>query len=292
MKSLSLFNLFFLLLYLSGTAIGLDVEFYREKIFSGKTLVVLIKDKDEKIGNVRGNFLGSEFDFYRAGDGKYFCARGVNIYMKSGKYPFSLDVRCRNGEEEKSEYKIIIEGGKIEKKDKIKIAEENIKDVTKENSDNENIYISLIVRQVTTNRLWRGNFMMPVKGVITSPFYGFRSINNGAKFFHQGLDLACPEGTEVKASNDGEVVLTEKLISRGNTVIINHGQGIFSVYYHLSRIEVKEKDILKKGDLLGLSGMTGISTGPHLHWSIFANGVAVDPADWIDGSIEKFIFED
>jgi len=166
-----------------------------------------------------------------------------------------------------------------------------MEDITRENLVNEDIYVSSIISKITDECMWWKNFIMPVNGVITSPFDGLRSINNGVKYFHQGLDIACPEGMEVKALNCGEVVLTEKLISRGNTVIINRGQGIFSAYYHLSEIEMKEKDFLIKGNLIGLVGTTGISTGPHLYWEIFANGAAVDPVDWIDGSIEKFILE-
>lgn len=291
MKKLNLINLIFLIIFLSETAIGLDVKFFKERLLTGKTLVGLVKDKNKEISSVKGNFMSGEIDFYSVEDGSYYCVKGINIYTKSLEYPFLLNVQYKNGVKERIEYKIMVEGRKMENADEIKITEKNMKDVTKENSAKENIYVSNIVRKKTNKRLWIDNFLMPVKGVITSPFDGLRSINNGAKYFHQGLDIASPEGTKVNAPNCGAVVLTEKLISRGNTVIINHGQGIFSVYYHLSKIEVKEKDFLQKGDLIGFVGSTGISTGPHLHWSIFANGVAVDPEDWLNGNIEKFIFD-
>ncbi|MEW6088293.1 MAG: M23 family metallopeptidase [bacterium] len=292
MKKLNLFNLVFLVLFFQKTAIGLDVKFFKDKFLTGKTLAGLVKDKNKEISDVQGNFMGAAVDFFPGDDGRFYCIKGINIYAKGGEYPFLLNIQYKNGEKEAIEYKFLIEGRKIEKKEEIKIPDKKIKDITKENLANEDVYISNIIKQVTEKRMWWSNFIMPVEGVITSSFDSFRSINNGlTNFFHLGLDIACPEGTQIKASNCGEAVLTEKLISRGNTVIINHGQGIFSVYYHLSKVEVKEKDFVKKGDLIGLAGQTGMSTGPHLHFGIFANRTAVDPEDWLQGSIEKFIFD-
>ncbi len=94
---------------------------------------------------------------------------------------------------------------------------------------------------------------------------------------HEGLDLAAPEGTPVSASGKGRVVLAARRIITGNTVVIEHLPGLFSLYFHLSEIDVKPGDMVAQGDVIGKVGMTGFATGPHLHWEIEALGVPVDP---------------
>jgi murein DD-endopeptidase MepM/ murein hydrolase activator NlpD len=102
--------------------------------------------------------------------------------------------------------------------------------------------------------------------------------NNSSDFsVHEGLDLAMPEGTPVPACGRGKVVLAEDRILTGNTVVIEHLPGLFSLYYHLSQILVKTGDVVEQGQVIGKVGQTGLATGPHLHWEIDAMGVPVDP---------------
>ena len=94
---------------------------------------------------------------------------------------------------------------------------------------------------------------------------------------HNGNDYGIPEGTEVKACADGKVVMAENRISTGWSIVIEHLPGLYSLYYHLSKMDVKEGDMVKQGDLIGKSGSTGLATGPHLHWEMRLNGSAVRP---------------
>jgi murein DD-endopeptidase MepM/ murein hydrolase activator NlpD len=127
-----------------------------------------------------------------------------------------------------------------------------------------------------------GSFMDPLSGAHRTAGYGDRreydySDGTTATSIHAGLDIGAPEGTPVRACGRGRIVLAEKLILTGNTVVIEHLPGLFSIYFHMSEIKVHAGDVVEQGDVVGKVGMTGFATGPHLHWEVQASGVAVDP---------------
>ena len=127
------------------------------------------------------------------------------------------------------------------------------------------------------HRLWNRSFVAPVPDPANSRF-GTRSVFNGERRNpHAGADFASPLGRPVKAPNGGKVVVARELFYTGNVVIIDHGLGVFSMLAHLSRIDVKEGDDVKAGDVIGLVGATGRVTGPHLHWALTVSGARVDP---------------
>lgn len=129
-------------------------------------------------------------------------------------------------------------------------------------------------------------FIRPTTGTrITSEFGQTRTFvySNGkeAPSYHAGLDFGIPTGTEVSACGAGKVVMARWRIVTGYSVIIEHLPGLYSIYYHLSELKCKEGDIVKKGDLVALSGATGLATGPHLHWEIRMNSVALEPDSFV-----------
>lgn len=125
--------------------------------------------------------------------------------------------------------------------------------------------------------LWTGPFLRPVGEPANSRF-GSRSILNGRPGSpHAGADFLSPSGTPIKAPNAGRIRLAEDQYFSGNTVILDHGLGLFSVFAHLSAFQVHEGDVVQPGDVLGLVGATGRVTGPHLHWAIRVAGARVDP---------------
>jgi murein DD-endopeptidase MepM/ murein hydrolase activator NlpD len=134
-------------------------------------------------------------------------------------------------------------------------------------------------------------FMLPVRGMKKEKLYfgDLRKIRiggrNGGHYYHRGIDYGAPTGTRVYASNAGKIVLARRLFKRGKTVILNHGGGISTEYLHLSRIHVKAGQMVKKGQVIGRVGNTGISTGPHLHWSFVVNGILVNPLPFIETSV-------
>ena len=125
--------------------------------------------------------------------------------------------------------------------------------------------------------LFKEPFIQPVMGRLSTP-YGFtRYVNGKFSGSHKAIDLANPEGTPVKATNAGKVVLAEELYLTGNSIYIDHGMNLFSQYAHLSKINVKAGDMVEAGQIIGLVGTTGFSTGPHLHFTFWVGGSPVNP---------------
>ena len=139
-----------------------------------------------------------------------------------------------------------------------------------------------VQRVRSPERLWDGYFRVPADGVITSTF-GLRRAYNGAEptDYHSGIDFAAPLGTEVVAANAGVVAWTGETERRGRGVIIDHGHGVFSSYWHLASIGTTPGAPVAPGTIIGRMGNTGLSTGSHLHWEITVYGVPVDPLPWL-----------
>jgi murein DD-endopeptidase MepM/ murein hydrolase activator NlpD len=132
-------------------------------------------------------------------------------------------------------------------------------------------------RSSAATRLWSGAFLRPVPHEANSAF-GTRSIFNGKpRNAHGGADFLSPAGTPIHAPNAGRIAVARNLYYSGNTVIIDHGLGVFSMLAHLSRIDVREGDVVTPSQIIGLVGATGRVTGPHLHWAVRAADARVDP---------------
>jgi murein DD-endopeptidase MepM/ murein hydrolase activator NlpD len=129
----------------------------------------------------------------------------------------------------------------------------------------------------STPRAWRGPFQVPVPGAATSSFGRLTVLNGSPRGRHQGADFRAASGTPVLAPNAGHVVLADDLYFSGNTVVIDHGLGMFSLLAHLSRLDVTNGREVARGQMLGLSGATGRVTGPHLHWALRLSEFSVDP---------------
>lgn len=145
---------------------------------------------------------------------------------------------------------------------------------------------------VTPQKFWNGAFQRPSDGRISS-VYGVRRYYNGVfaeNYYHRGVDYAAPTGTPVVAPASGRVALigreSEGFRLHGNTIGIDHGQGVSSIFIHLSRIDVQEGDFVQTGQRIGAIGATGSATGPNLHWGLNVHGQSVDPVPWRYDSFE------
>jgi len=149
-------------------------------------------------------------------------------------------------------------------------------------------YVKKARSSISSEKLWEGKFEIPVKDYILSTDYGeIRYVNDEiTSSRHSGLDLAAPEGTDIFACNSGNIVLAKNMILTGNTIIIDHGLGLYTSYYHLSSMDVEEGDFVQKGDSVGEIGSTGFSTGPHLHWSISVLNTYVNTHQFIEEDVE------
>jgi hypothetical protein len=131
-------------------------------------------------------------------------------------------------------------------------------------------------------RFHSGAFILPVKPKRRSSYFGDRRVydyadGGSSQSVHNGVDLAAPEGTPVWACGSGRVALASYRIMTGNTIVIEHLPGLYSLYFHLRELSVQEGERVLQGQQIGTVGMTGLATGPHLHWEVRAGGVAVDP---------------
>ncbi|MDH5572974.1 MAG: peptidoglycan DD-metalloendopeptidase family protein [Gammaproteobacteria bacterium] len=126
------------------------------------------------------------------------------------------------------------------------------------------------------------SFILPVDGRLSSPFGLRRYFNDQARNPHSGLDVAAATGTPVKAPADGTILATGNFFFNGNTVFIDHGQGLITMYCHMNKISIQQGAIVKQGDIIGEVGETGRVTGPHLHWSVSLNDARIEPELFLD----------
>ena len=155
-----------------------------------------------------------------------------------------------------------------------------------EGTDAEYERVDAFKALVTPEKFWDGKLLRPNSGEITT-IYGVRRYYNGVfaqDYYHRGVDYAGAYGSPVVAPAAGRVSLvgreSQGFKIHGNVVGIDHGQGVASILMHLSRIDVKEGDVVKAGQVIGALGSTGASTGPHLHWGLYVHGQSVDPVPW------------
>lgn len=138
-----------------------------------------------------------------------------------------------------------------------------------------------LYKTFTPIRYWDKPFILPMESTITSEYGAARTYNGTLKSYHGGTDFRARTPLAVAASNDGIVVMTKERYYAGNTIVIDHGEGVYSCYFHMSRFDVKVGDYVKRGDIIGLTGETGRITGPHLHFGMMVLNTQTDPLYFI-----------
>ncbi len=154
---------------------------------------------------------------------------------------------------------------------KVKPPKSELKRISKEFKEATKIYSTF-----TKKRYWTKPFENPLDATITSAYGNARVFNGELKSFHTGTDFRAKMGTPIKAANDGVVVLSKKRYYAGGSVIIDHGEGLYTCYYHLSSMPLKVGTRVKRGEVIALSGKSGRVTGPHLHFTVMLDGLSVD----------------
>jgi len=229
---------------------------------------------------VKAEWLGHSLSFFREHEGgTWYALAGIPVELNAGTYELKI-VETRPPANSLSLVRQIRIGKARYPRITIKVAKrftepnpEQLKEALEDKEVKQKAFAA-----VTPERLWSGSFLAPVSSEISDIFGTARVFNNEVKGRHQGLDFAAPPGTPVRAINQGTVVLARPLYFEGNFVVLDHGQGLMSLYLHLSEIDVKEGEDVKSGQKLGLSGGTGRASGPHLHLAVRWQGVYVDPA--------------
>jgi murein DD-endopeptidase MepM/ murein hydrolase activator NlpD len=207
----------------------------------------------------------------------WYGIAGVSLETHAGKYPLALTGRTAQGKEISFEKEIAIGKGRyrrIEVNVPKKFTEPNpeqVQEIKEDQALKKDVF-----SRMDPNREWAGRFLPPVTASISDVFGTARVFNGETQSMHQGLDYAVPSGTPVSALNRGNVLLARPLFFEGNCVVLDHGQGLLSLYMHLSKLEVKEGDQVAKGQEIALSGGSGRATGPHLHVAVRWQGVYVN----------------
>ncbi len=218
------------------------------------------------------HFDGRTFPGFVAG-GLLHAYLGVDLDVSPGRHPLRLDfgVAVENGE--------IVVVGRTFAEERLRVARKytHLDPATERRVADEATRLRALWSRATPSRLWSEPFVMPVKGAPGSPFGLRRFFNGMPRSPHAGLDIKAATGTIVRAANDGRVALAGDLFFTGNTVVVDHGLGLYTIYAHLSRVDVAEGAAVWRGQPIGRVGATGRVTGPHLHWGAKLGGARVDP---------------
>ncbi len=200
---------------------------------------------------------------------KYFTLIALGLDMEPGTYNAVIHLESSSGVKKDIPFKLALSGRTFPSK-RIKVAGHftSFTSADIRRIKNEKEMLGCIYSISTPDWLGSGRVIMPLRGSISGTFGERRVFNDNFVSRHRGIDIRSPRGAPVRASNSGEVVLVRDLYFSGNTVIINHGIGLFSIYCHLSKAIVREGTFADKGKILGYTGSTGRSTGPHLHWGL------------------------
>jgi len=236
-----------------------------------------------KLTSLSGTWLGHQLTFsYNAATKTWFSLAGVTFETNPGKYTLDLTGERAAGKASLNFKRTFLVARAQYPRIKVELAVE--KKFTEPNPEQQAQIAEGVkvkddyLNRVTPDREWDGNFAPPVDAA-TSDVYGSQRIFNGmAQRPHWGLDYRVHTGTPVAAMNSGTVLLARFLYFEGNCVVIDHGQGLLTLYFHLSELKVKEGDGVQRGQEIGLSGGTGRATGPHLHVAIRWQGTYLDPA--------------
>jgi murein DD-endopeptidase MepM/ murein hydrolase activator NlpD len=275
----------FLSVALPAKAANWTVTARPARLVNGAPVLFQVKPPT-KLDSLSGTWLGHQITFsYNPPTKTWFALAGISIGTTPGKDALALSGE-RSAPKSGSGTLVFTRQFPIAraKYPKIKVAlsvEKKFTEPTKE--ELEQIEESKKVKQdylnrVTPDREWSGGFTAPAEAAISDVFGSQRIFNGTASSPHQGLDFRVPTGTPVSAMNDGTVLLARPLYFEGNFLVIDHGQGLLTLYLHLSEFKVKEGEVVKRGQQIALSGGTGRATGPHLHVAVRWQGTYLDPA--------------
>ncbi len=213
----------------------------------------------------------------------YVALQGIHAMTPPSLYPLTLEGELPGGEHFSFSQNVLIQNANFPYDPSLQVDPVTV-DPAVTGPENE-LWTSLGV-PVTPEKMWDGLFSSPVPPEFTEcwpSLFGNRRSYNGSTYdyFHGGLDFCGQVGTELYASAPGKVVYIGSLTVRGGVVVIDHGWGVYTAYDHLSKTLVQPGDTVQPGQLIGLGGATGRTTGPHLHWEVWVGGVQVNPADWL-----------
>jgi len=254
------------------------VHYAPARVVNGSPVLFRISTP-KKASSLSGKWLDHEVSFrFEPKSSEWFGLAGVSLETKPGVYQMELKAETASGQ--KLTYR---QGIRVLRQRYPRITltvagrytapdPEQLKAIERDKQVKVEAF-----KTVSDDREWEGSFEAPVKADVSGLFGVQRVFNGTVQSTHQGLDFRVNSGTPVVAINSGTVLLAQALYFEGNCVVIDHGQGLLSLYLHLSEIKVKPADRVAKGEEIGLSGGTGRATGPHLHLAVRWQGIYLNP---------------
>ena len=254
---------------------GTTLEVYFTSLAQGSTGLLHISGAN--VAGAKSSFLNSLVDFFPMPDDGFYGLVSVSMEQTARNYTLDVLVWYQDGTRQTISTKVDVTVGTFIKQvvtlppDKAYLADPEIE-------RNELAKLESIFSTVTPQRMWDSSgFQLPIPGgELTSPFGAFRNFNGTMDTRHTGWDIRATLGQPVLASAAGTVAYTGFMDIRGNTVIVDHGLGVFSTYNHFSQTHVTRGQTIAAGQVLGVVGNTGRTSGPHFHWEIAVNGNFVD----------------
>lgn len=274
----SLLSAFFLFVFSvfscfeSTPANAFHAEVLPHKIKQGDAFMIKVTDVPASAPFPVADFSKKRLYFSSCGDACFLAIGAIEMKTKPGTYTMNIFVG-----KQKNSLTFTVPPTTFPTlnltlpDDKVFLSPENLKRVKKEDKKLQSLF------KIVSEKLWDGRFILPLVNDFSTVFGTKRIMNKKRESVHRGLDIRGKMGEKVKASNHGRVVLAEELFFGGNTVIIDHGQGIYTIYMHLSKINVQPGNTISKGDTVGFVGASGRATGPHLHFGVKVHTISVNP---------------
>jgi murein DD-endopeptidase MepM/ murein hydrolase activator NlpD len=262
----------------AGSGASPAVVILPKKIGPGDIATVSMK---KTAGPVTGSFNGKQLHF-NPQKNIYKAVIGIDLNLEPGKYPLEV---MSNGRKLLRKISIVKKKYPLQRltlpEDMVVLSPENEARVERDQQKTAALW------PVDSLRIWSGRFINPLPGKKIGTSFGVRRvINDIPKNPHSGVDVDADEGDPVRAPNDGVVVLVDDQFYSGKSLVIDHGQGIYTMFFHLSKINARYGQAVMKGDVIALVGSTGRSTGAHLHWGVRVQGARVDPMELIKLKLE------
>ena len=263
------------------------IELSEPVIIQGRTLVVKVSLADPS-ASLTGSFEGHPLLFWPGPAGVRWTIVPIHALAEPNTYPIMLTATLSDGRTVTTFDNVVVIDGAYGQEN-INLDESREQLLNADLIQQEQEKLQALWSQVSLRPRWEGPFRYPVdfSGLRVTSYFGTRRSYNGSEeaSFHGGTDFGGDAGTPIYAAAAGQVAMAEKLIVRGNAVLIDHGAGLFSGYWHMSQLAVTAGQEVQAGELIGYMGNTGLVTGPHLHWEMRLNGIAVEPMQWVQQTI-------
>jgi murein DD-endopeptidase MepM/ murein hydrolase activator NlpD len=251
-----------------------------ETLLNG-TPAVLYVIPPTRLKTLKGSWMGHQLCFsFDPSSRTWYSLFGVGLGSAAGMYTLTLAGETVTGTPVSFEQDLEVKGRSYPTVN-LKVLPHFIAPTSKQRQriKKEEALKHQILAGSSDTRLWHARFVPPVNKAISQPFGVNRVFNGELETQHKGLDYHARPGTPILAANSGAVLLARSLFFEGKCVVVDHGQGVVTLYMHLSKFKVKEGQIVRRGQILGLSGATGRVTGPHLHLALRWEGIYLDPAE-------------